>query len=64
MVPDGDVFILRSIGDDLNEATDLCLGIQRHTEQLWRGHRQQLHQMCQDNQEARLMLSDLCLKSV
>lgn len=28
MVPDGNVFILRSIGDDLDEATDFCLGVQ------------------------------------
>lgn len=34
VVPNGNVFILRSIGDDLDEATDLCLGIQGHTEQL------------------------------
>lgn len=34
MVSDGNVLVLSSIGDDLDEAADLCLGIQGHTEQL------------------------------
>lgn len=47
MVPDGNVFILRSIGNDLNEASDLCLGIQGHTEELWikNKHKSRLHNL-------------------
>lgn len=35
MVPDGNVLILRCIGDDLNESSHLGLGIQGHAEEFW-----------------------------
>lgn len=34
MMSDWNVLVLRSIGDDLNQPTDLCFGIQGHAEQL------------------------------
>lgn len=34
VMPDGNVLVLGSVGDDLNQATDLGLGIQGHAEQL------------------------------
>lgn len=33
-MPDGNVLVLSGVGDDLDEAADLCLGVQRHAEQL------------------------------
>lgn len=38
MMPQGDVLILCSIGNDLNEAPHLGLGIQGHAEELWQKH--------------------------
>lgn len=40
-VPDGNVLILGCIGDDFNQASDLCLGIQGHAEQLCPTEQQQ-----------------------
>lgn len=34
MVSDGNVLVLSSIGNNLNQPTDLCLGIKGHAEQL------------------------------
>lgn len=34
MVPDGNVLVLRRVGDDLNKPSHLGLGIQGHTEEL------------------------------
>lgn len=36
VVSDGNVLVLCSVGDDLNQPTDLRLGIQGHAEQLCR----------------------------
>lgn len=34
VMPDGNVLVLCSVGDDLDEAADLRLGVERHAEQL------------------------------
>lgn len=34
VVPDGNVFVLRCVGDDFDEPSDLGLSVQRHAEQL------------------------------
>ena len=38
VVPDGNVLVLCGIGDDLNQAADLRLGVKRHAEQLCKTH--------------------------